>query len=182
MNEVEEKEHDKKNPVPGVFRFVVCVEEIFFTAVLATMIIAGLLPVASRWLGLPGVTWANPLAQELVLWVALFGAGAATRDRKHISIDAISHMLPPRGRLGLRALTELFAAGVCAWLTVPAVASVRSEDRAFVSDETALFGIPQTWLAAVIPVGLALLCLRFVLAAWFDAQAALSSHGKRGPP
>ena len=99
---------------------------------------------------------------------------AATRDRKHITIDAVSQFLPPRGRLGLRAVTELFAAVVCAAL-VPASILLLGDEIDFYAGETTSFGLPRGWLPAIVPLGLSALTLRFLIAAWVDFRTALKT-------
>lgn len=37
-----------------------------------------------------GFIWADILLRNLVLWIALLGASIATKERKHIAIDAVS--------------------------------------------------------------------------------------------
>ena len=169
-------------------RLVVRIEEVVFSILLALLSVAGLLPIAGRIFEFSELTWTSGLSHHLVLWIALLGAGAATRDRKHISIDAIGHALPRRVRLGLRALTELFSALVCG-LLVDVAWSFSSDEREFAGDATAFFGIPEGWLPTAIPIGLALLSMRFFVAAGMDARAAfiseddtstVSSNGQRG--
>ena len=155
----------------GIGRFVIRCEEILFAVILAALLVSGLLPIIFRFLDLSGVNWSGSLSSHLVLWLALFGAGAATRDRKHISIDAISHLLSPRARLALRAAVELVAAVACAVL-VPAAVSFVGLEAELTGEEIAFLGVPKSWLPAVIPIGLSLLVVRFLLAAWVDARAA----------
>lgn len=160
-------------------KVVVRCEEVFFAIILGALLLTGLLPMVLRFLELPGVNWSRSLSSQLVLWLALFGAGAATRDRKHISIDAVSHVLPERGRLALRAATELLAAIVCGVL-VPVAVSFVSLEADLTEGQTAFPGVPKSWLPAVIPVGLSLLSLRLLLAGWIDARASLGRGRERG--
>ncbi len=160
-------------------RSVVRCEEVFFALLLGTLLVVGLVPIVCRLLDLPGIAWSGPLSRQLVLWVALFGASAATRDRKHITIDAIGHVLPARARLALRAGTELFGAVVCGVLVPVSIAFVRDE-ALFTEGETAFLGLPKSWLPAVIPAGLSLLTVRFFLAALSDAMTSLVPPSKPG--
>ena len=41
-----------------------------------------------------GFVWADELLKLLVLWLAMVGSVAASRDNRHIRIDALSHILP----------------------------------------------------------------------------------------
>ncbi|MCA8959782.1 MAG: TRAP transporter small permease [Planctomycetes bacterium] len=126
-----------------------------------------LVPVVARLLGTPGLPWAQPFTEYLVLWIALFGAAAATRQRKHIAIDAIGHYLPDRPRLALRGVGELVACAVLIVLIPPAIAFVRDE-RAFSGDDAIWWGVPTWWLPLVIPFGLGWIGLRLLLAGAVD--------------
>ena len=53
-----------------------------------------------------GIAWADPLLRVLVLWLGLLGALAATRDRRHITIDVLSRMLPARAKAAADAATS----------------------------------------------------------------------------
>ena len=165
--------------VDVIGRSVVRCEEVFFALLLGALLVVGLVPIVCRLLDVPGIDWSGPLSRQLVLWVALFGAGAATRDRKHITIDAVGHVLPARARLALRAATELFGAVVCGVLVAISIAFVRDE-ALFTEGETAFLGLPKSWLPAVIPVGMSLLAVRFFLAALSDALASLVPSSKPG--
>ena len=41
-----------------------------------------------------GFVWADELIKLMVLWLAMVGSVAATRDNRHIRIDALSHVFP----------------------------------------------------------------------------------------
>ncbi len=183
MNDVgRDRDREPGNLFGGrIGRIVIRSEEILFTVILAMILLAGLAPMVCRFLGVPGIGWSGSLSSQLVLWLALFGAGAATRDRKHISIDAISHVLPRRGRLALRAAVGLAGAVACGVLIPVAISFVRLEAE-LAAGEIAFLGVPKGWLPVVIPVGLSLLALRFLLAAWIDARAALVRSEASGGP
>ena len=158
----------------GSRSFVVRCEEIFFALIIGAFLIAGLLPIISRSFELTAFSWASPLSKQLVLWVALFGAGAATRDRKHITIDAVGQFLPARRRLALRAFTQLLAAIICGVLVWVSILFVLGEAE-FAGDTLSPFGVPIPWLQSIIPLGFVLLTIRLLLAAAVDAKAALNS-------
>jgi TRAP-type C4-dicarboxylate transport system permease small subunit len=107
-----------------------------------------------------GLAWADPLLRLLVLWLCLAGALAATRANKHIRIDVVSRLLPPRVAGLLDRITALFTAGVCALVAWEGARLVWFEYQ----DGTALAaGIPAWVAELVIPVGFALIALRFAL-------------------
>ena len=73
-------------------------------------IVTGLLIMASsRAAGAP----ASESRKLLVLWLAMVGSIAATRDNRHIRIDALSHLLPDKAVVAVRLIVDVFAAIVC---------------------------------------------------------------------
>jgi len=159
-------------------RIVVRAEEVLFALMLAAFLVAGLLPIVARYVGFTSAAWTGTLSQQLVLWVALFGAGAATRDRKHIKIDALSQFFPARGRVVLQAATQGFAAVVCAVLSWVSLLFVWDEIE-LSGDALSPLGVPASWLSAVLPAGFLLLTVRLLIAAWFDAREAFRPGTKR---
>jgi TRAP-type C4-dicarboxylate transport system permease small subunit len=102
----------------------------------------------------------DQLLRLLVLWVALLGAVAASREDKHISVDLFSRLLPARTRVAVRVILDLFTTTVCILIAWHAARFVASE-RAAGSMVTAL--IPM-WIAQLIlPVAFTLIALRYVL-------------------
>ena len=61
-----------------------------------------------------GFVWADELLKIMVLWLAMLGSVAASRDNRHIRIDALSHILPKPAIKLTRILVDLFAVAVCA--------------------------------------------------------------------
>ena len=169
-------------PAPARTSRLRTVEDWFCACLIFVMIAAGLLAVLRRFavklpvlgkLVLSGsLSWPEPLAQHLVLWVALFGAGAAAADRSHIAIDALSYVLPDRARRCVGALTNLVTTGVCALFAWLSVGFVVAELRDNPNDMT-FFGLPSWWLTLVLPVGFTLLTLRGLEVAFADVRALL---------
>jgi TRAP-type C4-dicarboxylate transport system permease small subunit len=103
---------------------------------------------------------ADQMLRLLVLWVAYLGAIAASREGKHIHVDAIARWLPTRIKPGVVALTDLFTLVVC---LVLAWESLRFMHSARISGEMA-FGSLPVWIAELIlPLGFTLIALRYGL-------------------
>jgi TRAP-type C4-dicarboxylate transport system permease small subunit len=112
---------------------------------------------------------ADQMLRLLVLWVALLGAVTASREGKHIHVDAIARWLPARVKPGVVALTDLFTVVVCLLLTWQ---SLRFLQSARESGEMA-FGALPVWVSAVIlPLGFTLIALRYGLRFWHHVQQA----------
>jgi TRAP-type C4-dicarboxylate transport system permease small subunit len=103
---------------------------------------------------------ADQMLRLLVLWVAFLGAVAASREGKHIHVDAIARWLPKRIKPAVVALTDLFTLVVC---LVLAWQSLRFMQSARESGEMA-FGSLPVWMAELIlPLGFVLIALRYSL-------------------
>ena len=112
---------------------------------------------------------ADQMLRLLVLWVAFLGAVAASREGKHIHVDAFARWLPNRVKSGVVALTDLFTLVVCLVLAWQALRFMQS---ARVSAEMA-FGSLPVWVAAIIlPLGFALIALRYGLRFMHHVQQA----------
>ena len=123
------------------------------TMLLACTLIAQRLLFDSGWLGGEAAT------RTLVLWLAMFGAMAATRDHRHLAIDVLPNLVGPRLRQAMYVLTQLFAALVCGALAWFAWSLLQMEREA----PSELFGFVQSWHGMVIlPLGFGLMALRFL--------------------
>jgi len=60
--------------------------------------------------------WADSFLQKGTLWLAFFGASLSTYDEKHIAIDVLPRIAPPRGKQFLRAVVCIFASVTCFYL------------------------------------------------------------------
>jgi C4-dicarboxylate transporter, DctQ subunit len=112
-----------------------------------------------------GIEWAEPVGRMGLLWLALGGALGATRAKRHIGIDALPRILPPRGHRIAWALTQGATAVVCAllaWYGWGMVQMEREVPAAFVP------GVPSWWPMLVFPAGFALMALRFAIAAFSE--------------
>jgi TRAP-type C4-dicarboxylate transport system permease small subunit len=84
---------------------------------------------------------------------------AAARQGRHITVDLVARVLPPRLAAPVRALTDLFAAAVCGLLAWHAARLVAMEWEA---GTVAVGGVP-TWVAQlIVPAGFAVIGLRYL--------------------
>ena len=131
------------------------------TAVLAILILgslaASLVQIALRNLGLPALPETDTAVRRAVLWIAFLGGSLAAFRGSHLAVDVAEQVLPPRANRLVHTAASFLAAGVTAMLTV---ASAR-----FVAAELAFAGPGGALAAAVMPLGFAVITLRFLLAA-----------------
>src|SRR5262245_31260992 len=95
------------------------------TALLA-ILLGGLILFASAQIVLRnffsiGVGWGDGFVRLAVLWLALLGALAASRDDRHITMAALHRWLPPLGQRAAEICADTFAAAFCggfAWFAL----------------------------------------------------------------
>lgn len=144
-------------------------ENALLIAMLALMVLLAGGQILSRNLLGMSLFDADQLLRLLVLWVAFLGAVAASREGKHIHVDALARWLPPRAKAGVAALTDLFTSAVCLLLAWQAV---RFLQNAQISGEMA-FGTVPVWIAGtILPLAFTLIALRYLL--------RLSHHARQG--
>ena len=92
-------------PAAGLASWVQRLEDSILVGLLATIVALALSQIVLRNVAATGVTWADPMARVLVLWLGLAGALAATRDDKQITVDVLSRFLSSRRRASTRVVT-----------------------------------------------------------------------------
>jgi TRAP-type C4-dicarboxylate transport system permease small subunit len=107
-----------------------------------------------------GLAWADPLLRALVLWVGMLGALAASRGDRHISIDALSRLLPERTQQVAAALAALFTASVCGLL---AYHSARLVLLDYESGGAAFSAVPMWLVELCLPYAFGLIAVRYLI-------------------
>ncbi len=138
------------------------VEDVALTALLGGMMLLAVGQIVLREVFATGFIWADELVKLMVLWLAMVGSVAASRDDRHIRIDVLSHVLPDALVRYTRLIVDLFAAAVSG---VVAVQAYRYMNLEIEFGDTVLIDTPA-WLAhAIVPLALALVCYRFTVLA-----------------
>jgi TRAP-type C4-dicarboxylate transport system permease small subunit len=135
-------------------------EEGFLVILLSLMILIAFFQIVLRNLFETGLTWGDPLVRNLVLWVGFIGAALATKEGKHINIDVVSRWMPPRGKIFVEAITDLFSSFICALLTYAALKFIRNEVQ---MGNIGFPGIPSWIPEIILPITFGLMALRFFL-------------------
>jgi TRAP-type C4-dicarboxylate transport system permease small subunit len=127
--------------------------------VLGGLILLGAAQIVLRNFFSIGFAWGDGLARLAVLWLGLLGALAASRDGRHITMGALTRLLPPNVRLVAGACADGFGAavsGALAWASWTFV----SDSREF--GDTLLGDFPAWWFQAIMPAAFALIAWQFV--------------------
>lgn len=133
------------------------VEDALLVILLLALVVFAGAQIGARNLFDAGWIWGEQLIRIGVLWVGLLGAVVASRDDRHLRIDVVPRLLPPRGKIICAVIAHLVTAGVCAVIAWYAAEFVLSE-RAY---GAAGIGVVSGWvLQAVMPVAFALMAVR----------------------
>jgi TRAP-type C4-dicarboxylate transport system permease small subunit len=135
-------------------------EELLTALLLAGMILLAGNQILMRNLFDSGLVWADPTLRIMVLWIALLGAIAATRENRHIRIDLLSHILPKRHQSLISVIHDLFSALICGIIAWHAWRFVYIEWE----DGTKLFANVPSWAGEIIiPIGFSVMAIRFII-------------------
>ena len=108
-------------------------ENILIVIILSGMILLAASQIFLRNVMGSGLPWAVEALRLMVLWVAMIGAVAASREGRHITIDVLSRVLPETARPWFQAIVHGFTSVVSltlAWYAWVFVAdSYAYEDR-----------------------------------------------------
>ena len=88
------------------------IENGLLAALLGFLVVFSFVQIVLRNVFSIGVSWGDGLTRVVVLWLALLGALAASRDGRHIRMTALTQWLPPKLQLMVGIGSDLFAAAV----------------------------------------------------------------------
>jgi len=111
--------------------------------------------IISRYVLHAPIVWSDELAGILFLWLAMLGSVVAFQRAEHMRMTAIIGMIRPEARLFLDVFAT--AASLAFLLLVIHPAYEFAADEVFVT--TPALGIVNTWRAAALPVGIALMLI-----------------------
>jgi len=129
-----------------------------------------------------GLSFADPLMRQLVLWTGMLGALAAVRDDKHIALDVLQRFLQPAAQRIVRVATLGFAAALCATLAYYGYTMVLVDFDSG-TPSNAFTSLPAWATDVILPIAFGLMALRFLLHAFAPpahAPALLHDPGKAG--
>ena len=141
-------------------RFGRLAENAVLVLLLGSLILLAVGQIVLREIFETGFFRADELIKLLVLWLAMVGSIAATRDNRHIRIDALSHLLPDKAVTAIRLFVDVFAAIVCGVIAWQAWRYLQLEIE---FEDTVLINVPA-WIAhAVVPGAFVLMSYRFAV-------------------
>jgi TRAP-type C4-dicarboxylate transport system permease small subunit len=141
-------------------RWTRALENGLLVVMLAMLVLLGSTQILLRNVFSSSLSWGDEFVRLLVLWLALLGAIAASRDGQQIRIDLLSRIVPARLQWLPESLAGAFTTVVCGMLAW--------QSWRFVQDSKAygdlLLGDWPAWIFQIIlPVGFAVMCYRYAL-------------------
>jgi TRAP-type C4-dicarboxylate transport system permease small subunit len=149
------------------------------TALVLLLVVLAGAQIVLRDLFHTGLSFADPLMRQLVLWTGMLGALAAVRDDKHIALDVLQRFLGPAAQKIARVLTLGFAALACALIAYYSYTMVQNDYDG--ASPSPLAGVPAWMAELILPLGFGLMALRFALRAFAPpahAHVLLHDPGK----
>lgn len=120
-------------------------------ACLVIMVIATALGVLFRGILNSPLAWANDLAVLAMVWLAFIGASALYKERGHIAVDALGHLLPPRVRAWLGSAMIVMMGTAIAVTGIEMLPLVRLQHLKVIPSlelPRSANGIPVLWMSA----------------------------------
>jgi TRAP-type C4-dicarboxylate transport system permease small subunit len=148
-------------------------EDATLVVLLSAMILIGGAQIVMRNIVGEALGGADESQRLIVLWLAVLGGVAASRDRKQLRIDLVSRYLGGPLRLFLEAFADLLTAAVAGLIAWYSLAFVR---ESLEYGDQLVGNVPAGIVQAVIPIGFGLIALRHLI----DGLLALT--GRRRDP
>lgn len=110
-----------------------------------------------------GFVETDSVLRVLVLWLGMFGAVVAARERRHIAIDILSRYLSVRARQLFDIIINVFVVMVCALLVVFSMRMLLID----YAEGTIAFSGVHTWLLeSILPIAFGIMSLRYLMYSW----------------
>ena len=149
------------------------VENGFLAALLLAMISLSFLQVVLRNVADAGFVWIDPLLRHLLLWIGFLGALLATRTGRHISVDALSRVLPPHVLRVTGVASNLLAYVICLLISNACFKLIHEE---WLAGTVGFLGIPIWMLQLVMPIASFAMAVRFLDRARLSFLGRLAEH------
>ena len=136
------------------------IETALLCLIIALMIGLALLEIVLRYGFGISLLWKTVMLQNLTLWLCFLGAALATAEKRHISIDVLSRILPEKITHYSRYLIDVLSITVVSILVYYGFVFLIAEQKM----QTTLFGtVPLWWAKTIIPLGFVLIDIHLLL-------------------
>ena len=139
--------------VTRAFRWLNTLAEWTIGAMMAALVVTGVLQVYFRYFTSSSLDWSEELARYLFVWIVFLTSAVAIRRRAHIVVDVFVVRTPPRVRKGLAIVTATLTLVFLGFMTVYGASLVRIAW----AQKTPGLGISRGYLFLAVPIGFALM-------------------------
>lgn len=117
-----------------------------------------------------GILWGDIFLRHLVLWVSFIGASLATKENRHINMDVLGRLLKGKWKDAGQLVIHLFSFFITILLTNASLNFIQSEIE---FGSIAFNNVPSWYFEIIIPIGFALMALRFLFNALISFRTLL---------
>lgn len=128
--------------------------------IIAMMVGLAILKIVLRYIFHTSLLWSDVMLQHLTLWLCFLGAALATCERRHISIDVLSRVLPEKVTRWSTLIVDCLALSVVSILAYYGFVFWHDEQ---LSPATLIGTIPLWWAKSIIPFGFVLIGVHVAL-------------------
>lgn len=136
------------------------IETALLCSIILLMVSLALLKIILRYLFHTGIMWNELMLQHFTLWLAFLGASLATCEKRHISIDLLTRLLPPRITQVVAIIIDAICLVIVGILTDASIEFLRDEQT---SSTTLVGSVPMWWAKVIIPLGFILIAVHFTI-------------------
>lgn len=111
--------------------------------------------------GLPsGIAWSNEISELMLYLLTMFAAPWLLREGRHIRVDIVLRVLPPRWAYGCEWISDVLGLLCCLWM-VWYGGAVTAASLAANAQSIKTLVMPEWWFMAPLPASFALLAIEF---------------------
>lgn len=109
------------------------------------------------------MTWSNALTKALFAWLIFFGLAYGVRIGGHIGVDALVKLASRPTQRIIAIVACIVSLGYAALLSVASFEWISTLMRASIgADDLAQFGVKQWHIGMIVPIGFALVFIRYL--------------------
>ena len=112
--------------------------------------------------GLPrGIAWSNEISELLLYAMTLLAAPWLLREGRHIRVDIVLRVLPPRVAYACEWIADVLGFACCCWLVLYGASAAK---KSLLSDALSIktLVMPEWWILAPLPICFGLLAVEFL--------------------
>ena len=162
-----------REPLRTIFRYIGLAEQAIAVGCMVVIFTLVLLQVLQRYLPGGGWAWTGEVAQLALVWLAFILSGYLMAIDRHITIQLVDYVLPPRALGAVKLLVHLVVGATCLAMAYSIYDLIATD----IGQRTPAAEIPLAWIYVVPMVGFVLTLLRAAL--WIVVADIPQVRGRR---